>query len=43
MPEEAHFLLYGPGFEVRITRTDPATDYPFAVAADHSMTTLMPL
>jgi len=26
-PEEPHFLLYGPGFEVRITRTDPAADY----------------
>jgi hypothetical protein len=28
VPEEPHFLLYGPGFEVRITRTDPAADYP---------------
>ncbi len=28
VPEEPHFLLYGPGFEVRITRTDPSADYP---------------
>ena len=28
VPEEPHFLLYGPGFEVKITRTDPAADYP---------------
>ncbi len=28
VPEESHFMLYGPGFEVRITRTDPAADYP---------------
>jgi hypothetical protein len=27
-PEEPHFWLYGPGFKVRITRTDPAADYP---------------
>jgi len=28
VPEEPHFMLYGPGFEVRITRTDPAAGYP---------------
>ncbi len=28
VPEEPHFMLYGPGFEVKITRTDPAADYP---------------
>ncbi len=28
VPEEPHFLLYGPGFRVEITRTDPAADYP---------------
>ena len=27
-PEEPHFVMYGPGFEVKITRTDPAADYP---------------
>jgi hypothetical protein len=28
VPEEPHFLLYGPGFKVEITRTDPQADYP---------------
>ena len=28
VPEEPHFLLYGPGFRVEITRTDPRADYP---------------
>ena len=28
VPEEPHFLLYGLGFRVEITRTDPRADYP---------------
>ena len=28
VPNEPQFLFYGPGFEVRVNRTDPAADYP---------------
>ncbi len=28
VPEEPDFMLYGPGFEIKITRTDPNANYP---------------
>ena len=33
------FYLYGPGFQVEITHTDPAADYPGSVASMHGSET----